>query len=305
MTALTLIQGDGERTVTRPCRVCGVGHYGECQILARHIEHMALRGLAVKTRENRVSQIRLAAAALPVPLLDAGKADLRAWRAGLRREPGGILNSVSHVSQFLLWAVREGLIDANPADGLPVPRRPRRLPRPISQRDLFAALAAAPQPIRAWLVLGAFCGLRCVEIAGLKAGSVRLDEEPPVLIVTAESTKGGRTERVIPLTAFTVAELRPLAAGSGYVFRAAAGGPHQPHTISHRANAFLRSAGIRDEFHACRHYFGTHSYRGVRDLLAVADLMGHASVETTALYALYDSPQARKAVESIPVPAGR
>ena len=212
MTALQLIEGGGEHSVTQQCRVCGVAHHGGCAVLARHIEHLALRGLAVKTRENRVSQIRLAAAALPVPLLDAGKADLRAWRAGLRREPGGILNSVSHLNQFFLWALREGLMDANPADGLPVPRRPRRMPRPISQRDLFTALAAAAPPLRAWLVLGAYADLRCVEIAGLKAGSVRLDDEPPVLIVTAES------------------------------------------------------------------------------------------VETTALYAKYDSPQARKAVESIPLP---
>ena len=56
---------------------------------------------------------------------------------------------------------------------------------------LLSALDSAPPRIRLWLVLAAWCGLRAREIALLRAESIRLDAEPPFLIVSSESAKGG------------------------------------------------------------------------------------------------------------------
>lgn len=112
------------------------------------------------------------------------------------------LTYVSHVRQFYLWALGEGLIEVNPAARLPVPRRRKRLPRPIGEEDLMHALGLAPPQVRLGLVLAAFCGLRAKELALLRRESILDKATPPVIIVTAETAKGGRVERIIPLSKF-------------------------------------------------------------------------------------------------------
>jgi site-specific recombinase XerD len=50
--------------------------------------------------------------------------------------------------------------------------------------------------------------------------------------------------------------------------------------------AITRAAGLDDHMtsHVLRHSFGTELTRGGVDLVTVAELMGHASLETTRLY---------------------
>ncbi len=85
------------------------------------------------------------------------------------------------------------------------PKLPRHLPRPIGTDDLNRALLAADPRMRAWLTLAAYAGLRCVEIAGLRAEDVHLDREPPVLHLV--KTKGAK-ERIVPLGPLVSAALR-------------------------------------------------------------------------------------------------
>jgi integrase len=200
--------------------------------------------------------------------------------------------------------VKEGLIAENPADALPVPRLARRVPRPVSEQDLMEALAAAPRRIRCWLVLAAWCGLRTKEVALLRVENILVTASPPVLIVAADATKG-RTERVVPLSAFVLAELAAARLpASGYAFRRMDGrpGPNEPWRVSQLANKHLHECGVQSTLHALRHRFGTETYRASRDLRAVQELLGHASPSTTAAYAAYDRPLARAAVDALPVP---
>jgi integrase len=184
-----------------------------------------------------------------------------------------------------------------------VPRIGRRLPRPVSEPDLMRALAMATPRIRPWLVLAGWCGLRAKEIAYLRRECVLETAGPPVLLVARDATKG-RSERVVPLSAFAVAELVPVLPAAGWVFRRMDGrpGPNTPGLISHLANAHLHECGVAASLHALRHRFASETYKASRDLRAVQSLMGHARPETTALYAAYDQPSARAAVDALPVP---
>jgi integrase len=56
-------------------------------------------------------------------------------------------------------------------------------------------MAGAVQPVRAWIALGAFCGLRCTEIATLVREDVIDGVDAPFLRIVG---KGGK-ERVVPL----------------------------------------------------------------------------------------------------------
>jgi integrase len=286
------------------CTLCGVPFAGECQILGRHLQWLALRGhspLTVMSRRNALARM---GRALSVPVVEASAADLYAWRAGLGVTDGVIAQYVSHALQFYGWAVTEGLREDNPAKGLPVPRMSRRLPRPVSEADLMAALSGARPRIRPWLVLAGWCGLRACEIAGLRRDSVLDNATPPVLIVRADATKG-RRERVIPLSGFVLDELRLAGLpASGYVFRRCDGqaGPNKPWMISHLAAESLRNEGVSATLHCLRHRFLTMTYRSSRDLRLVQELAGHQSPATTAGYAAYDQPSAAAAVEALPVP---
>ena len=269
-----------------------------------HLEHLRLSGHTKATIYSRRRALARMEAALPGSLLDATPAMLERWRASLTTGDEATVAYVSHAKSFYDWAISRGLIASNPAANLPVPRLGRRLPRPIAEDDLMTALAAAPRRVRCWLVLAAWCGLRAREIALLRRENILETASPPVLIVAASATKG-RSERVIPLSAFVLAELAAARLpSSGYVFRRGDGrpGPNEAWRVSQLANRHLHECGIADTLHQLRHRCGTMAYRASRDLRAVQELLGHSSPSTTAGYAAYDRAALAAAVEALPVP---
>ena len=269
-----------------------------------HLRHLELLGRTPDSIYCRRRALARLAAALPVPLLQADAVHLLAWRAGLSVGPATIAGYVSHARGFYAWAVTEGLLDSSPAARLPVPRLPRRVPRPIGDRHLFAAVAGAPERIRPWLALAAWCGLRAREIALLRRESVLDHRDPPLLLIAHDATKG-RSDRIIPLHSFALGELLDHGLPrAGWVFRRRDGqpGPNRPWTISHLSNAYLHGAGHAETLHQLRHRFATVAYQDSRDLRMVQELLGHAHPQTTALYAAWDQAEAAEVVARIPAP---
>jgi integrase/recombinase XerC len=274
-------------------------------VLADHLRHLRLQGLAPRYSYERQNALRRMARIITVPLLQATEPDLMKWRESLERlGPRTIRNYCAHAREFYAWAAAQGLLAGpNPAAGLPMPRPPRLIPRPAGEDDLFTALESAPARIRLWLVLAAWCGLRAKEIALLRRENIRENDRPPVLIVADDATKGHR-ERVIRLSSFAVAEILAAALpSSGWAFRRADGlpGPNTPGRVSCIVNLFLHDIGLAVSLHQLRHRFGTTTYKASRDLRVVQELMGHASPVTTAGYADWDREDAGAAVEAIPV----
>lgn len=272
--------------------------------VARHLDYLRQRGLSQATiYARRRLLVRLAETLLPVPLLAANAAALAAWRAGLAIEDDTVRQYVSHAHQFYAWAIDEKLISENPAARLPVPKRRRRLPRPISEPELFDVLEHAPPRIRPWLVLAGWCGLRAKEIALLRRECV-LDSLPqPMILVATDATKG-RTERLVPMSPFVARELVPYLRGRGWVFSRLDGapGPNTPARLSKLANDYLHDCGVSATLHQLRHRFGTQAYQARHDLRAVQELMGHAKPDTTAGYAAYFDQSAVDTVNALPLP---
>lgn len=276
------------------------------KMVLEHLRHLELEGLRPGTIDARRRALTRLRAALPRPLPEATREDLLAWRASLHLAPKTIGCYISHARQFYDWLIEHGhygCLGPNPLTGVPVPRPPRRLPRPIAEADLLAAVAGAPPRIRPWLVLAGWAGLRAIEIALLRRENV-LDYAPrPVILIAADATKG-RHERIVPMSAFVRAEIIPILPARGWMFSRADGapGPNRPHTISHTANAYLHQMGITATLHQLRHRFGTQLYQQTKDLRLVQETMGHARPEDTAGYAAHDAASAAAAVEAIPAP---
>lgn len=239
-------------------------------------------------------------------LLDATPADLAAWRASLAVGDRAVVAYAGHVREFYRWCVAEGLITSNPAAGLPLPRLGRSLPRPIGEENLMDALATAPRRIRLMIVLAAWCGLRAREIALLRRECILETLTPPVLLVEAAAVKGGRAERVVPLSPFLLEEIALAGLpASGWVFRRMDGrpGPNAPWRVSQLCNRHLHRCGITDTLHSLRHRYGTQMYRSSRDLRMVQELLGHSDPATTAGYAAWDRAGAAEAANALPSPA--
>ena len=237
--------------------------------------------------------------------LDAATAEtLTEWRAHLVVSDRAVIRYISHLRVYFGWAIEYDLRSDNPAARIPVPRSGRLLPRPVSHAQLAAALAAAAYPVRLWLILAAWAGLRAKEIALLRRESILETAPEPVILITADATKG-HSERAVPLKAFVVDELTaaPLPPW-GWAFSRADGrpGPNRPSRVSQRCGDFLRGQGIPASLHQFRHWFGTETWRASRDLRLVQELLGHASPVTTAGYTMYSNAGAAAAVAALPEP---
>jgi len=260
-----------------------------------HLRHLRLEGKSPVTIYHRERTLARLAAALSVTLTDATADMLYEWRAALDVAGPTIAGYVSHVREFYEWAVSRNYVSQNPADGLPVPPVPRRLPRPISEDDLTAAMQCASGRVRVWLVLAAWVGMRAKEIALLRAESIRLREAEPHILITLETTKGTIEHRV-PVCPSAAAELAAAGLPSeGLAFRRADGAPLRPWLVSKLCNEHLHDCGTASTLHSLRARFATKSYEVDHDIRSVQEMMGHARVETTAIYT-YVSQAAQAAI---------
>jgi site-specific recombinase XerD len=75
--------------------------------------------------------------------------------------------------------------------------------------------------------------------------------------------------------------------------------PYSPVDVSHHFNRFLRSAGVTGSAHTLRHWFGTNLYAQSHDIRLTQEMLGHASVITTAIYTAFDQRAAGEAVSAI------
>ncbi|HMQ28045.1 MAG TPA: tyrosine-type recombinase/integrase, partial [Acidimicrobiales bacterium] len=238
----------------------------------------------------------------PADLLEATTGDLVAF---LDRHIGAEARATetSHLKGFYSWAHRAGLIDEDPSLDLVRPRVARRIPRPIPTEDLHRALDGAPERVRPWLMLAAYCGLRAHEIAGLRREDVLERREPPVLAVV--DGKGGK-QRVVPMPDALVSDFAGWdvpARGLLWRKRDGTGAAVPAHLVSRLCNDYLHSVGIGQTLQTLRHWYGTATYEATGDLRLTQEVMGHASPVTTAGYAAWSPRKAAAVLRRLTVAA--
>ena len=271
------------------------------QVNAAYREHAKRKRYSPRTIESTLRLLRRLRA-FGVEPLRATSADLERYLDSRRLSSQSMLTNLAAFSAFYRWALDAGLVDVNPVARIVRPRKNRYHPRPASSRDLSMAVELAPPQLRVMLLLAAFAGFRCMEIAGLRWSEVDLG----AAIVNVYG-KGGH-ERLVDLHPAVVAELAALPRQGAHVFIGLRhggnqlGGEHQPYTaarVSSTINRFLHSIGIQSSAHQLRHWYGTELYRSTKDLRMVQELMGHASPATTAIYTAFDRTEKQRATAEL------
>lgn len=197
-----------------------------------------------------------------------------------------------HLRGFYAWAVEEGYVQHDPTLKLPPVRIPRAVPRPINHDDLRKAVRLADPRMRAWLLLMALAGLRCIEVAALRPVDVSATDSGPLLFL--RECKGGGTATV-PAHQAVLDALVQLPSRNGLWWDCSA------HHVSTTVSAYLRSLQVNATAHRLRHYAGTEWYRtSGHDLLTTARLLRHASVATSQVYAQLDPTRPAEVIRLTP-----
>jgi integrase/recombinase XerC len=240
-------------------------------------------------------------------------------RSGLGKS--SISRKLSAVRSFLRHAVREGRIEASPAESVPSPRVPRPLPRTMTVDEIFNLLDRIQEDDpaslrdRAILELLYAGGLRVSELVALDQDD--LDLSSMVVRVLGKGNK----ERMVPFGAKAAGalqrwfdrsqKLRAKSDDPRAVFLNLRGGRLTDRSVRRILDRRLRDAAIyaRLSPHDLRHSFATHLLGAGADLRAIQELLGHSSLSTTqrythvstdALMRVYDKshPRARRARKS-------
>jgi integrase/recombinase XerD len=280
--------------------------------VAGYLDHLAVeRGTSRNTLDGYTRDLRRYAAHLTssgvTDLSAVGEVHVSAFLAVLREgdesHPPLAASSAARalvaVRGLHKFAVREGIVELDPAREVRPPAAPRRLPKALPVDDVVRLLdtpavdGAGPLRDRALLEVLYSTGARISEAVGLDLDGIDSHERTVLL-----DGKGGK-QRLVPigrpaldaLDAYLVRARPGLAArgrGTPAVFLNRRGGRLSRQSAWQVLKVAAERAGIAASVspHTLRHSFATHLLEGGADVRVVQELLGHASVTTTQIYTL-------------------
>lgn len=258
-------------------------------------------------------EARAAALAAPFDPARLDRPMLRSYLASLKARGlarSSIERRLAGLRTFWRFLRAQGLVEDDPTRQVRSPRRRRLLPRCL-RADEVARLMDAPTdaddpfPLRDRAILETIygAGLRIAEAGGLDLGDLVRSPDGLVLRVRGK----GRHERLAPvgrraeaaITAWVEGERRSILAALLAGTAAATGLPPDPLFLNKHGERFgvrglrrlivrmARRAGLPAWVtpHTLRHSFATHLLENGADLRAIQELLGHASLATTQVYA--------------------
>ena len=204
---------------------------------------------------------------------------------------------ITIIKLYFAWMTRRGIITANPASELELPRLEKRLhdeALAIGQIDAVLNVPDVSDPLgqrdRAMLEVFYSTGVRRSELVHLEITDI--NHERGTLRVRQGK---GKKDRVVPIGRDALEwitryldQARPrLALGpSAILFLTSYGEGFNPDTLSRMVSAFIKKADIgrAGSCHLIRHTCATHMLEGGADIRYIQAILGHESLETTAIY---------------------
>ena len=215
--------------------------------------------------------------------------------------PRSVRRKVACISSLFGFLQDTGRVQGNPARRLPLPNLPRPVPRVLTPEEARRLVAAATTPCaRCLVVVMLTTGIRRGEAAQIRLPDVDLTRG--LLLVRGKGAK----ERIIPLCPQAVRAIREYLP-----WRPETGSPHlwvneRGRSLTEKAiNVLVSSLARRTDLpgvtpHKLRHTFATELIRSGTDIRTVQELLGHADMQSTAVYLHSDMTLKGRAVAKLP-----
>lgn len=185
-------------------------------------------------------------------------------------------------------AVKTGAMMKNPAEEVKQLSLQPLAPKGLLQPELRALLKEIELrgSLRDRLIVELMCGagLRVSEVVNLKRDAVSISERKGQIVVL--HSKGGKT-RVVPINANLREILKAYIAKYSPADRLIVGqrGALTTIAINKIVDVYAKKAGIKCTPHRLRHTFAYNYLRHQQgDLVGLAQILGHSSLNTTAIY---------------------
>jgi integrase/recombinase XerC len=277
---------------------------------AAHLERSPLTGHSPRTYLGAVRAYLTwlqGAGADGDPLSDAAAKDwaVRDYRSYLvtvaKRATPTVNKHLAALQDFYTW---RGLGQPQGVKRHQVPRHAPMALDPRAKLRYLRAVEAWPSARdRAIALLPLYAGTRIAEIAALDVADVRLSARKGEVHLVGKGEKSRDVPvhaRLREALAAWLAE-RPSKAGadSPALFTSGRGTRMTTDALADVITAIVKAAGLDDHVtsHVLRHTFGTELTRSGVDIVTVAELMGHASLETTRLYTRPSAADMQRAVD--------
>lgn len=221
-------------------------------------------------------------------LLSADERALRSYVASMfgALQPASIARRLSSVRALYRFLLRKGLVAKSPAEGLTLPKLPKKLPRFLIQEEASRVVETGPEKIRDRAILELLygTGIRVGELTGLVLKNVDLEEG------WIRVRGKGNKERVVPVGGKARdalnAYLKERGSQDGPLFAGGKGKAVTERTVQRLVKATALKAGIvkRTTPHTLRHSYATHLLEAGADLRGIQELLGHSNLSTTQKY---------------------
>jgi integrase/recombinase XerD len=254
----------------------------------RMIEDMRIRGMGDKAQQAHIRAIKDFARFLKRPPDTATPDDLRAYQ--LHMTNAGVTPTTFNariVALRFFFGATCGREDMK--RHMQFRRQPRKLPVVLSVEEVSDLLMAAPGPglkYRAALSISYGAGLRASEVCNLKISDIDSDR----MLIHVEQGKGQKDRKVM-LSPGLLELLRAYwreARPQGWLFPGKPKiNPISPRQLNRAFTSAKNMAGIARPatLHTLRHSFATHLLEANTDVRVIQVLLGHARLNTTAIYA--------------------
>jgi integrase/recombinase XerD len=251
----------------------------------RMIEDMTIRKFAPKTQHVYLQKVKNFTAYLGRSPDTANSEDVRRYQLHLTVSGVGV-PTVNQTVSTLRFFFKVTLGRPDLVERTTFVREPRKLPVVLSPEEVVRLLDAAPGlKYKAALSVAYGAGLRVSEVVALKVGDI----DSKRMIIRVEQGKG-RKDRYVMLSPDLLELLRAwwrAARPQGWLFPGR--NPVQPMTTRQLNRACHAAANMAEigkpvSMHTLRHSFATHLLEQNIDIRVIQVLLGHAKLDTTALY---------------------
>lgn len=279
------------------------------QLVAQYGEHLRAQGRAPRTIQGYVGDLRLFARWLeqstgePFSPEQVTPLDIHTYKsfsqAVKKLAPATINRRLQSLRAFFGWAEHSGLVPASPVAGVEdiATTRRRFAPKSLDESQVHRLLRNAQKSGRhaarnyAMLQIMLQAGLRVSEVTSLHLGDVELGERSGK--VRVRLSKGGK-HREVPLNKTVREALRAyIAERPGLeepgLFLSQRGNSLTSRMVELVVQKCAEMAGLEDEGitpHSLRHTFAaSYLEQNPGELVELQALLGHSSLDTTAIYA--------------------